>query len=410
MLSRLARQGTVGSARTIPAGMSAGSDIGIMAILGADPRKHHRGRAPIEAAGLGIDLPGDRTVFRCNLVTVQDGIMVDFRGGDPDPGRAAAAIATLQRNLGGEVTFHEGLGYRHLMSAPAAWADATSVAPHEIVGLQAVPPGGEAGIKLARLMAESRAVLGGNSQIWLWGQGQATRLPRLPCQDGRFIGAVAVGRGIGVLRGLTATPVPGATGTGATSYEAKRDAAISAFAEGADLVVVHVAATDEAGHDGDVDAKIAALEHWDSRLLAGLIEYLEATGPWRLLWVPDHVTATRRRVHTATPVPYLLYDSAVPGAGGVLAEDAVAGLRPEPGYMLMSQLLGRDLDERVIIEESQRAGQSEPRLRRNSTIASVATPIPFHHDRLPARTKLDRQDAVLPGRHTPDQPGTPLGA
>lgn len=353
VLSRLARQGTVGSARTIPAGMPAGSDVGIMAILGADPRKHHRGRAPIEAAGLGIDLPGDRTVFRCNLVTVQDGIMVDFKGGDPDPGRAAAAIAGLQRDLGGEVTFHEGLGYRHLMSAPAAWADSTSVAPHEIVGLRAVPPRGRAGTRLARLMEESRSVLGGDSQIWLWGQGQATRLPCLPCRDGRLIGAVAVARGIGVLRGLAATPVPGATGTGATSYEAKRDAAISAFEEGSDLVVVHVAATDEAGHDGDVDAKVTALENWDSRLLAGLVEYLEATGPWRLLWVPDHVTATRRRVHTATPVPYLLYDSAVPGPGGMLAEEAVADLRPEPGHVLMSQLFGWDLDGRAMAEEGQ---------------------------------------------------------
>jgi len=353
VLGRLARQGTIGSARTIPAGMTAASDIGITAILGADPRKHHRGRAPIEAAGLGIDLPGDRTVFRCNLVTVQDGIMVDFKGGEPDPGRAAAAIAALQRDLGGEVTFHEGLGYRHLMSAPAAWADTVSVAPHEIVGLRVVPPSGRAGNQLARLMRESRSVLGGDSQIWLWGQGPATRLPRLPCRDGRLIGAVPVARGIGILRGLVATPVRGATGNGSTSYEAKRDAAIDAFAEGADLVVVHVAATDEAGHDGDVDAKIAALEHWDSRLLDGLVEYLEATGPWRLLWVPDHVTATQRQVHTTAPVPYMLYDSAVPGPGGVLAEDAVAGMRPEPGHMLMSQLLGQDLDGRVMAAEGQ---------------------------------------------------------
>jgi len=165
-------------------GMAAGSDVGIMAILGADPRKYHRGRAPVEAAGLGIDLPGDRAVFRCNLVTVQDGIMVDFKGGDPDPARAAAAIAALQRDLGGEVTFHEGLGYRHLMSAPADWADATLVAPHEIVGQRTLPPSGRAGIRLARLMRESRSVLGGDNQIWLWGQGQATRLPRLPCRAG----------------------------------------------------------------------------------------------------------------------------------------------------------------------------------------------------------------------------------
>jgi 2,3-bisphosphoglycerate-independent phosphoglycerate mutase len=351
VLGRLARQGTVGAARTIPAGMPAGSDVGIMAILGADPRKHHRGRAPIEAAGLGVDLPGDRTVFRCNLVTVKDGIMVDFKGGDPDPERATAAITVLQRNLGGEVTFHAGLGYRNLMSAPAAWADSTSVAPHEIVGRRAVPPTGKAGTWLARLMEESRSVLGGNNQIWLWGQGRAMQLPRLPCRDGRLIGAVAVARGLGVLRGLAIMPVPGATGTCATSYEAKRDTAIGAFADGADLVVVHVAATDEAGHDGDVAAKVAALEHWDSRLLAGLVEYLDGTGPWRLLWVPDHATATRRRAHTATPVPYLRYDSAVPGPGGALAEEAVAGLRPEPAQTLMSQLLDRDTDGRVMREK-----------------------------------------------------------
>lgn len=351
VLGRLARQGIVGAARTIPAGMAPGSDVGIMAILGADPRKHHRGRAPIEAASLGVDFPGDRTIFRCNLVTVKDGIMVDFKGGDPDPERAAAAITALQRNLGGEVTFHAGLGYRNLMSAPAAWADSLSVAPHEMVGRRAVLPSGKAAAWLTRLMDESRSVLGGDNQIWLWGQGQIMRLPRLPCRDGRLIGAVPVARGLGVLRGLNIMSVPAATGTCATSYEAKRDAAISAFADGADLVVVHVAATDEAGHDGDVAAKVAALEHWDSRLLAGLVEYLDGTGPWRLLWVPDHATATRRRAHTTTPVPYLRYDSAVPGPGGVLAEEAAASLRPEPGHALMSWLLDRNTDGCVTREK-----------------------------------------------------------
>jgi 2,3-bisphosphoglycerate-independent phosphoglycerate mutase len=108
------------------------------------------------------------------------------------------------------------------------------------------------------------------------------------------------------------------------------------------LVTTRIVFPSPTGHDGDVEAKVAALEHWDTRLLYGLVEYLEETGPWRLLWIADHVTATRRRRHTAAPVPYLYYDSEVSGPGGVLTESAVAHLKPDSAHMLMDRLLGRD--------------------------------------------------------------------
>ncbi|HEX7097510.1 MAG TPA: hypothetical protein VF183_16620, partial [Acidimicrobiales bacterium] len=123
-LTRLAARGRVGRAAVIPPGMPPGSDVGNMAIFGYDPARYHTGRAPIEAASLGLRLGPDRVAYRCNLVTVIDGTMVDFAGGHPTSAQAAEVIAALDRELGGEVRFHAGVEYRHIVVAPAAWADA----------------------------------------------------------------------------------------------------------------------------------------------------------------------------------------------------------------------------------------------------------------------------------------------
>jgi len=320
VLSRWRAFGRQGLARTIPVGMPAASDVGLMSILGYDPRTFHTGRAPLEAAAVGIRLGREQAVFRANLVTVaEDGTILDFTGGHPSQAQAAAAMRLLQARLGGKVCFYPGLGYRNLMTAPLGWVGAVCAPPHEIQDRPVTLPEGAGAAELRRLIHASRAILSSlpmrANQIWLWGQGSATVLPALAemlgvC--GALVAAVAVARGLGVLAGMTVREVPGATGWYDTDYEAKRDAAIQAFEEGHDLVVIHVAATDEAAHAGDLAAKVAALENWDRRILAGLGSYLDTRGPWRILWIPDHATSTARRTHTVEAVPFVLYDSGRP--------------------------------------------------------------------------------------------------
>jgi 2,3-bisphosphoglycerate-independent phosphoglycerate mutase len=135
--------------------------------------------------------------------------------------------------------------------------------------------------------------------------------------------------------------VPGATGWFDTDYEGKRDAALRSLADGVDVFLVHVEATDEAGHAGNLDEKVNALEAWDARILDDLVEGLDALGPWRLLLLPDHATPIELRTHTTAPVPYLLVDSEIDGPGGVYTEPATAGSPPVPGHEMLGRLLAR---------------------------------------------------------------------
>ncbi|MEJ7583866.1 MAG: hypothetical protein WKF43_07205, partial [Acidimicrobiales bacterium] len=128
-----------------------------------------------------------------------------------------------------------------------------------------------------------------------------------------------------------------------TDYEAKRDAVLDGLADGADLFVLHVEATDEAGHAGDVKEKVRALENWDRRILAGLVDGLDRLGPWRLLLLPDHATPVALKTHTSDSVPYLLVDSVEGGPGGIYSEPATASCAPVPGHLLMSRLVGAGL-------------------------------------------------------------------
>ena len=352
MLRKLAARGEVGRAQVIPEGLPPGSDVGNMSILGYDPARHHTGRAPIEAAALGLTIPPDKVAFRCNLVTVDDDVMVDFAGGHPDSVTAAAAIADVDSALGSGsagsvVEFHPGVQYRHVMVGPEDWADAVCVPPHDIIGQSATAPSGPGGPELTELMRASRDVLGGRSlaanQVWLWGQGHMPQLPSFGSLHGVEAGlvtAVDLVRGLGVLAGVEVIEVPGATGWYDTNYEGKRDAAIAGLVDGLDLFLIHVEASDEAGHAGDAEQKIAALENWDRRILTGLVEALDETGPWRLLLLPDHATPLALRTHTSDPVPYLLVDSVTDGPGGEYTERGVARAACVPGHHLLGRLLG----------------------------------------------------------------------
>jgi len=352
-LDRLAARGEVGRAAVIPPGMAPGSDVGNMSILGYDPGRYHTGRAPIEAAALGLKLRPDQVAYRCNLVTVgSDGTMVDFAGGHPSSDDAAEVVnaldAALGRGAGGEVEFHAGVQYRHIVVAPESWADAICFPPHDLTGKAAAMPRGPAALRLIELMDASRAIVGPSplaaNQVWLWGQGHQPRLPSFTSATGRtgaLVTAVDLIRGLGVLTGMDVVEVPGATGWFDTDYEAKRDAALATLAAGADVFLLHVEATDEAGHAGNLDEKVKALEAWDARILDGLVEGLDALGPWRLLLLPDHPTPVALRTHTHDPVPYLLVDSAEDGPGGTYSEAATAGSTPVPGHEMLGRLLAR---------------------------------------------------------------------
>ncbi|HEV2811139.1 MAG TPA: cofactor-independent phosphoglycerate mutase [Acidimicrobiales bacterium] len=349
-LSALAGRGEVGRAAVIPPGLPPGSDVGNMSILGYDPARHHTGRAPIEAAGRGIELAPDEVAYRCNLVTIApDGTMVDFAGGHPSTEEAGKVLLALQEELGrGDVRFHPGVQYRHLLVTPGDWLDARCVPPHDLSGRAAVWPTGSAASRLQALMDASRPVVsrfgGAATQIWLWGQGTAPVLPDFGERRGLQAGlttAVDLIRGLGVLAGIEVVEVPGATGWYDTDYEAKRDACLTTLAAGADLFVIHVEATDEAGHAGDLAEKITALEHWDRRILGPLVEGLDELGPWRLLLLPDHATPVALRTHTSDPVPWLLVDSDLDGPGGIYSEAGVAASGALPGHTLMDRLTAR---------------------------------------------------------------------
>ena len=348
-LDHLAARGTLGRAAVIPPGLPPGSDVGNMSIFGYDPAEYHTGRAPIEAAAMGLTLRPDQVAYRCNLVTIDEsGTMVDFAGGHPTTEAAAEVLAALEAELGGDgVSFHAGVQYRHIMVAPGEWSDAVCAPPHDLTGTPAVAPTGAAAPHLERLMEASRAVLARfdlpATQIWLWGQGFQPQMPsfrEVYGLDAALVTAVDLVRGLGVLTGVEVIDLSTATGWYDTDYEGKRDCALRALAAEKHLFVIHVEATDEAGHAGNVAEKVRALENWDQRILAGLVAGLDEMGPWRMLLLPDHATPLAMRTHTSEPVPYLLVDSTVDGPGGSYTEVGVAEEPIVAGHDLMRILVG----------------------------------------------------------------------
>lgn len=347
-LAALARRGEVGRAAVIPPGMPPGSDVGNMSILGYDPARYHTGRAPIEAAALGLRLRPDQVAYRCNLVTIgADGTMLDFAGGHPSTEDATKVIDQLQAELGNdEISFHPGFQYRHIVVAPKDWADADCAPPHDLSDKPAVWPTGPSAPKVQALMDASREIVGASdlaaTQIWLWGQGPQPQMTPFRDAYGLTAGlctAVDLIRGLGVLTEIDVVEVEGATGWYDTNYEGKRDACLDALQHGADLFLIHVEATDEAGHAGNVEEKVRALENWDARILTPLVDGLDSIGPWRMLLLPDHATPLALKTHTMDSVPWLLVDSATDGPGGAYTEAATAHAAAVPGHELMGRLV-----------------------------------------------------------------------
>jgi 2,3-bisphosphoglycerate-independent phosphoglycerate mutase len=238
--------------------------------------------------------------------------------------------------------------YRHILVTPRSWADAQCAPPHDLSDKPIVLPTGPSAAKLTALMDASRDIVAGSdlraNQIWLWGQGARPALPSFRDAHGVEAGlvtAVDLIRGLGRLTDMRVVEVEGATGWYDTNYEGKREAAVDALRGGLDLFLIHIEASDEAGHAGNLEEKVKALEAWDARVLTPLVGELDELGPWRMLLMPDHPTPVALKTHTMDPVPWLVVDSAIEGSGGVYSEAGTAHVAPVAGHSLMGRLLSR---------------------------------------------------------------------
>lgn len=331
-MDRLAAEGEVGTARTIPGGFEPGSDVANLSILGYDPKKFYTGRAPIEAEYRKITLGPNDVAFRCNLVTVSapldipGTVMEDFSAGHITTGEASGLIRFINKKLGKrDMTFHAGVSYRHLMIWKNGRDRITCTPPHDITGRKVAGhlPAGKGAEVLKSLMKESRDLLLSHpvnkkrirrglspaSSIWFWGQGKKLVVPKFRNKyglKGSLISAVDLTKGLGICAGFENINVRGATGYIDTNYTGKANAALRAL-KTCDFVYVHVEAPDEAGHNGDIRAKIQAIEDFDAKVVGTIMRGIRKFGDYRMLVLPDHFTPIKARTHTPEPVPFVLY-------------------------------------------------------------------------------------------------------
>jgi 2,3-bisphosphoglycerate-independent phosphoglycerate mutase len=349
-MDRVAREGIVGQSNNVPDSLTPASDVATLSLFGYDPLKYYTGRAPLEAAAMGIRLGPDDWAVRCNLVTVIDGMMVDFSGGHVSiPDGKAYMQSVCEHLAGAPLEFHAGVSYRNLMifrgspAAPAPFARETRTQPpHDIPDRPIADhlPSGPGAELLRDLMTQSRSFLGSHplnctrqargespvTQVWLWGQGQAPNLTpfqQLYGKRGAMITAVDLLRGVAAFLGWTRIDVPTATGYLDTDYAAKGRAGIEALKDH-DLVCVHVEATDEASHEGRADEKVKALEQIDHHIVGPLLDALPRHGEWRILISPDHRTLLRERVHGRGLVPWTIAGTGVAAGGDCYDEFAAA--------------------------------------------------------------------------------------
>jgi len=350
-MDAVARSGALGTAATVPAGMAPGSDVANLALMGYDPATHYGGRAPIEAANLGIEIPDGWTAFRCNLVTTDGERMLDYSGGHIGQAEAASSVEALEAALGDEKTrFFIGKSYRNVLLLEGDYGEVRCTPPHDITGrpMAGYVPEGEGAPRVCELMEKSRGVLAplraSADMIWLWGQGGRMALEsfrELYGIGGFVISAVDLVCGIGRLAGLTPVSVPGATGYLDTDYAAKGRAAIDAL-EKEDFVFVHVEAPDEAAHMGDAAEKVKAIERFDELIVGPVREHLASRGePFRLCVVPDHPTLISTRTHDGSPVPFAVEGEGIAASsakGFTEAEARSHGPALDEGWKLMGML------------------------------------------------------------------------
>jgi 2,3-bisphosphoglycerate-independent phosphoglycerate mutase len=359
----IAKHGRNGVAKTIPDTMPPGSDVANLSIMGYDPVRYYSGRGPLEAASIGVPLEKDDIAFRCNLITEKDGLLVDYSAGHISSEEASTLIEALDSELASSCRFHAGVSYRHLLVMKRG-EKAVCTPPHDVVGqsVEDVLPQGEDADILIDLIRASKPVLetheinrqrrkkGKNTAnlIWPWGQGKALNVPRfreLYGIKGSVISAVDLLKGIGKSAGLDIIEVPGATGYLDTNFSGKAAYALDSLKE-RDFVFVHVEAPDEAGHMGNIEAKVKAIENFDEKVVGGMLNELGGYGEYRIQVLPDHPTPISIRTHTREPVPFVQYSSIekadyVERFDEFSAKEGVFGL--VEGHRLMGMLTKLDM-------------------------------------------------------------------
>ncbi|TBR16407.1 cofactor-independent phosphoglycerate mutase, partial [bacterium] len=366
----IARQGRLGRVDTIPKNMNPASDVATISILGYDPKRYYTGRGPLEAANLGVELGSNDIAFRCNLVTASNDTLLDYSAGHISSKEAAILLKFIDEKLGSDkVKFLPGVGYRHLMVVKDAQDleldKVACVAPHDIIGQNIeknLPKGKNADI-LVNLMRSSRQLLESHeinsvridlkenpaNMIWLWGQGKKPDMPSFNEKYGlcgSVISAVDLIKGLGKILGLEVINVPGATGYYDTDYEGKAVAAMKSL-EKNDFVFVHVEAPDEAGHNGDLREKIAAIERIDHLVLGTILKGLKRKKNFRIMVLPDHATPVSVRTHTSDTVCFGIFGKGITGrgfSGYSEKESQKSDLYFERGYELMDYFIKSESD------------------------------------------------------------------
>jgi 2,3-bisphosphoglycerate-independent phosphoglycerate mutase len=372
-MDELCRRGEVFMNRTVPEGFAPGSDVANLSLLGYNPAKYYTGRAPLEAAAMGIELQGDETAFRCNTVTLDFTAdnrvrMIDFSAGHISNAESHLLIAALESGCASE-TFHfkAGVSYRHILVVKGPYPDLGTAPPHDYTERDVShlwqkyleDPAWAALLTKARRILETHPVNlerkkeGQNPAncIWLWGEGRPPAMPTLQQRfsiSGSMISAVDLLKGLGVYSGLSVIDVPGATGYLDTNYRGKALAALDAL-QTQDFVFVHVEAPDEAGHQGLVDKKIQAIEDFDARIVAPIVAGLrERKKVFRVAVTMDHFTPIALRTHSTDPVPVFIYDSREksPGSGLPFSEKIGSSKHKTICFNESSQLIEQLLEKK----------------------------------------------------------------
>ena len=333
VMDELASCGEMGMVQNVPAGMSPGSEIANLSVMGYDPLTDFTGRSPLEALSVGVNMEPDDIIFRCNVVTLteeepyEEKTIVDHSSGEISTAEADALMDAIRENFNDETfQFYTGTSYRHIM----VWKHgrlAKLEPPHDHLTQKAGPFLPEE-VVLRDFMVRSYDILNNHpvnlkraaegkrkaNSLWYWGAGTKPSLRNFGEKTGlkgAMVSAVDLLKGIAVGAGMTICQVEGATGSIDTNYEGKAQAAIdSLLKDGCDFAYIHVEAPDEMGHQGELEHKILSIADLDSRLIAPVKKAMEEAGEdFRMLVLPDHPTPLRIRTHSPDPVPYVLYDS-----------------------------------------------------------------------------------------------------
>ena len=331
----IAKKGCTGLFHTVPAGFKPGSEIANMCVLGYDVRTEFEGRGSLEAASIGVSIMPGEMAMRCNLICVQDGKIKNHSAGHISNEEAKELIEFLQAELGNDVfTFHNGISYRHLLIMKGGNKQITCTPPHDVPGAEVnsvlvktdVAEAEETARLLNELTLKSQELLENHpvnlkrkaegkdpaNSIWVWSPGYKPSMKTLKEKfgigSGAVISAVDLIKGIGVYAGLESIEVEGATGLYNTNYEGKAEAAIEALKKN-DFVFLHIEASDEAGHEGDVDLKVKTIEYLDSRIVKPIYEEVSKWDePVSIAILPDHPTPCAIKTHTASAIPFIIYN------------------------------------------------------------------------------------------------------